>query len=95
MNVTFGEVGSPAGRVAALSGRFDIIQLTGTILPPPAPSGSGGLTIYLVGLQAQIIRGKVVGPLMTAGTVVLMVASFANGALERLPLGLGEEKKEE
>ncbi|KAF6134686.1 hypothetical protein GIB67_002087 [Kingdonia uniflora] len=95
INVTLGEVGSPAGRVAALSGRFDIIQLTGTILLPPAPPGSGGLTIYLVGLQAQIIGGKVVGPLMTTDTVVLMAASFANAALERLPLGLGEEKKKE
>ncbi|KAF6161546.1 hypothetical protein GIB67_009425 [Kingdonia uniflora] len=95
MNVTLGEVGSPAGRVAALSGRFDIIQLTGTILPLPAPPGSDGLTIYLVGSQAQIIGGKVVGPLMTAGTVVLMAASFENAALERLPLGLGEEKEKE
>ncbi|KAF6149943.1 hypothetical protein GIB67_008664 [Kingdonia uniflora] len=95
MNVTLGEVGSPAGRVAALSGRFDIIQLTGTILPPPAPPGSGGLTIYLVGLQAQIIGGKVIGPLMTAGIVVLMAALFANAALERLPLGLREEKEKE
>ncbi|KAF6159271.1 hypothetical protein GIB67_032042 [Kingdonia uniflora] len=95
MNATLGELGSLARRVAALSGRFDIIQLMGTILLPPAPPGSGGLTIYLVGLQAQIIRGKVIGPLMTAGTVVLMAASFVNTALERLPLGLGEEKKEE
>ncbi|KAF6170726.1 hypothetical protein GIB67_015678 [Kingdonia uniflora] len=95
INVTLGEVGSPAGRVAALAGRFDIIQLTSTILPPPVPPGSGGLTIYLVRSQAQIIGGKVVGPLMTAGTVALMAASFANTALERLPLGLGEEKEKE
>jgi hypothetical protein len=36
-------------------------------LPGPAPPGSTGLTIYLVGGQGQVVGGSVVGPLMAAG----------------------------
>lgn len=73
-------------RVITLHGRFEIMSLTGTALPPPAPPGAGGITIYLAGGQGQVVGGSVVGPLVAAGNVVLMAASFANAVFDRLPL---------
>ncbi|XP_065010783.1 AT-hook motif nuclear-localized protein 25-like [Musa acuminata AAA Group] len=78
--------------VAALRGRFEILSLTGTVLPPPAPPGAGGLTVFLAGGQGQVLGGTVTGPLVAAGPVVLMAASFANAEYERLPLEVGDEK---
>ncbi|KAL6527195.1 hypothetical protein OROGR_016285 [Orobanche gracilis] len=85
-NVTLRQPAAPPGSVVTLQGRFDILSLSGTVLPPPAPPGSGGLSIFLSGGQGQVVGGSVVGPLMASGTVVLMAASFANAVFERLPL---------
>ncbi|XP_019056905.1 PREDICTED: LOW QUALITY PROTEIN: AT-hook motif nuclear-localized protein 25-like [Tarenaya hassleriana] len=76
----------PAGGIVTLHGRFEILSLNGTVLPPPAPPGAGGLTVYLAGGQGQVIGGNVAGPLVAAGPVVLMVASFANAVYDRLPV---------
>ncbi|XP_074569787.1 AT-hook motif nuclear-localized protein 27-like [Curcuma longa] len=84
----------PGSLVATLRGRFEILSLTGTVLPPPAPPGAGGLSIFLAGGQGQVIGGGVAGPLVATGPVVLMVASFANAVYERLPLEGGEEEEE-
>ncbi|KAL5976931.1 hypothetical protein ACLOJK_021268 [Asimina triloba] len=91
-NVTLRQPAAPPGTVAALHGRFEILSLSGTVLPPPAPPGAGGLTIFLAGAQGQVVGGSVVGPLMASGPVILMAASFANAVFERLPLG--EEEAE-
>ncbi|EXB40447.1 hypothetical protein L484_013750 [Morus notabilis] len=77
---------APTGGVMTLHGRFEILSLTGTSLPPPAPPGAGGLTIYLGGGQGQVVGGSVVGPLTASGPVMLMAASFANAVFDRLPL---------
>ncbi|KAG0473891.1 hypothetical protein HPP92_015748 [Vanilla planifolia] len=78
---------TPAGSmVATLRGRFEIISLTGAVLPQPAPPGAGGLAVFLAGGQGQVVGGSVVGPLVAAGKVVLTAASFANAVYERLPL---------
>ncbi|VVA95500.1 unnamed protein product [Arabis nemorensis] len=74
------------GGVVTLHGRFDILSLTGTVLPPPAPPGSGGLSIFLSGGQGQVIGGSVVAPLVASGPVILMAASFSNATFERLPI---------
>ncbi|VVA23176.1 PREDICTED: AT-hook [Prunus dulcis] len=76
----------PAGSVVTLHGRFEILSLSGTVLPPPAPPGAGGLSIFLAGVQGQVVGGCVVGPLLASGPVVLMAASFGNAVFERLPL---------
>ncbi|KAM0942893.1 putative AT-hook motif nuclear-localized protein 15-29 [Dioscorea sansibarensis] len=76
----------PGSVVATLRGRFEILSLTGTVLPPPAPPGAGGLTVFLAGGQGQVVGGSVVAPLVAAGPVMLMVASFGNAVYERLPL---------
>ncbi|WOL12375.1 hypothetical protein Cni_G21141 [Canna indica] len=83
----------PGSVVATLRGRFEILSLTGTVLPPPAPPGAGGLSVFLAGGQGQVVGGGVAGPLVATGPVVLMVASFANAVYERLPLE-GEEEEE-
>lgn len=85
-NVTLKQPAAPAGSVITLHGRFEILSLTGTSLPPPAPPGAGGLTIYLAGGQGQVVGGSVVGPLTASSPVVLMAASFANAVYDRLPL---------
>lgn len=85
-NVTLRQPAAPAGSVVTLQGRFEILSLSGTVLPPPAPPGAGGLSIFLSGGQGQVVGGSVVGPLTASGPVVLMAASFANAVFERLPL---------
>uniref|UniRef100_A0A453RFT1 AT-hook motif nuclear-localized protein n=1 Tax=Aegilops tauschii subsp. strangulata TaxID=200361 RepID=A0A453RFT1_AEGTS len=83
---------SPGGLVATLQGQFEILSLTGTVLPPPAPPAASSLAVYLAGWQGQVVGGSVVGQLVAAGPVFLMAASFANAVYERLPLeGEAEE----
>ncbi|CAL0326937.1 unnamed protein product [Lupinus luteus] len=79
-----------AGSVVTLGGRFEILSISGTVLPPPAPPGSGGLSIYMSGGEGQIVGGNVVAPLIASGTVTLMAASFSNAMFERLPLVLDD-----
>jgi hypothetical protein len=78
--------------VVALRGRFEILSLTGTFLPGPAPPGSTGLTVYLAGGQGQVVGGSVVGTLTAAGPVMVIASTFANATYERLPLDEAEEE---
>ncbi|KAH1089689.1 hypothetical protein J1N35_016946 [Gossypium stocksii] len=85
LNVTLRQPAS-AGAIVSLHGRFEILSLSGSFLPPPAPPAATGLTIYLAGGQGQVVGGSVVGTLTCSGPVVIMAASFSNAAYERLPL---------
>jgi predicted DNA-binding protein with PD1-like motif len=89
MNVTLRQPGSSTA-VVTLHGRFEILSLAGSFLPPPAPSAATGLTIYLAGGQGQIVGGSVIGALIASGPVVIMAASFGNATYERLPLDKDE-----
>ncbi|KAG9445340.1 hypothetical protein H6P81_016680 [Aristolochia fimbriata] len=84
-NVTLRQPAAP-GAIVTLHGRFEILSLSGSFLPPPAPPAATGLTIYLAGGQGQVVGGSVVGALVASGPVVIMAASFGNAAYERLPL---------
>ncbi|KAL7096305.1 hypothetical protein ACP275_10G072200 [Erythranthe tilingii] len=84
-NVTLRQPSS-AGSVVTLHGRFEILSLLGSILPPPAPPGVAGLAVYLAGAQGQVVGGSVVGPLVASGPVVIMAATFMNATFDRLPL---------
>ncbi|CAA3005652.1 Hypothetical predicted protein [Olea europaea subsp. europaea] len=84
-NVTLRQPAAP-GAVVTLHGRFEILSLAGSFLPPPAPPAATGLTIYLGGGQGQVVGGTVVGALLASGPVIVMSASFSNAAYERLPL---------
>ncbi|CAI9781647.1 unnamed protein product [Fraxinus pennsylvanica] len=74
------------GSVVVLQGKFEILSLSGSFLPPPAPPGATSLTIYLSGGQGQVVGGNVVGALVASGPVIIIAASFTNVAYERLPL---------
>lgn len=80
---------SPA--VATLHGRFEILSLAGSFLPPPAPPGATSLAAFLAGGQGQVVGGSIAGALIAAGPVVVVAASFSNVAYERLPLEDGDE----
>lgn len=84
-NVTLRQPASP-GAVVTLHGRFEILSLAGSFLPPPAPPAATGLTVYLAGGQGQVVGGSVAGQLLASGPVIIMAASFSNAAYERLPL---------
>ncbi|XXG66580.1 hypothetical protein AAC387_Pa06g0123 [Persea americana] len=84
-NVTLRQPASP-GAIVSLHGRFEILSLTGSFLPPPAPPGATSLTVFLAGGQGQVVGGSVVGALIAAGPVIVIAASFTNVAYERLPL---------
>ncbi|CAN8312751.1 unnamed protein product [Cochlearia groenlandica] len=87
-----GSGGGGGGGVVTVHGKFEILSITGTVLPPPAPPGAGGLSIFLAGGQGQVVGGNVVGPLVASSPVILMAASFSNAVFERLPI---EEEEEE
>jgi predicted DNA-binding protein with PD1-like motif len=76
----------PGGTVANLAGSFDILSLSGSFLPPPAPPSATGLTVYVSGGQGQVVGGSVAGALVASGPVIIMAASFGNASYERLPL---------
>nr|CAD1830123.1 unnamed protein product [Ananas comosus var. bracteatus] len=65
-NVTLRQPAAP-GAVVTLHGRFEILSLAGSFLPPPAPPEATGLTVYLAGGQGQVVGGSVVGSLMASG----------------------------
>ncbi|PKA47657.1 Putative DNA-binding protein ESCAROLA [Apostasia shenzhenica] len=90
-NVTLRQPGPAAAAVVSLHGRFEILSLSGSFLPPPAPPAATGLTVYLSGGQGQVVGGSVVGALLASGPVVIIAASFGNAAYERLPLEEEEE----
>lgn len=74
------------GSVVTLHGRFEILSLSGSFLPPPAPPGATSLTIFVAGGQGQVVGGSVVGELIASGPVIVIASSFTNVAYERLPL---------
>ncbi|KAI5659936.1 hypothetical protein M9H77_28729 [Catharanthus roseus] len=89
-NVTLRQPSAP-GSVMALHGRFEILSLTGSFLPGPAPPGATGLTIYLAGGQGQVVGGSVVGSLVASGPVMVIASTFSNATYERLPIEEDEE----
>lgn len=84
-NVTLRQPSS-SGAVVTLHGRFEIVSLLGSILPPPAPPGVTGLIIYLAGPQGQVVGGGVLGSLIASGPVVIMAVTFMTATFDRLPL---------
>ncbi|MQM02260.1 hypothetical protein Taro_035025 [Colocasia esculenta] len=85
-NVTLRQPAAPVGAVVNLRGRFDILSLSGSFLPAPAPPGATGMSVYLAGGQGQVVGGAVVGPLVASGPVMVIAATFTNATYERLPI---------
>ncbi|KAF8402966.1 hypothetical protein HHK36_011059 [Tetracentron sinense] len=84
-NVTLRQPTAP-GSVITLHGRFEILSLSGSFLPAQSPPYATGLTVYLAGLQGQVVGGSVAGALVASGPVMVIAATFTNSAYERLPL---------
>ncbi|CAN0837576.1 AT-hook motif nuclear-localized protein 20 [Linum grandiflorum] len=89
-NVTLRQPAAPGG-VISLHGRFEILSLSGSFLPAPSPPGATGLTVYLAGGPGQVVGGRVVGPLVASGPVMVIAATFSNATYERLPLDPDQE----
>lgn len=82
---------SAAGDFTTLQGRFEILSLSGSCLPPPAPPEATSLSVFLAGGQGQVVGGNVVGSLVAAGPIIVVASSFTNVAYERLSLDNEEE----
>ncbi|KAJ1416053.1 PPC domain [Sesbania bispinosa] len=82
-NVTLRQPAS-SGAVVTLHGRFEILSLAGSFLPPPAPPAASGLTIYLAGGQGQVVGGSVVGSLIASGPVVIICRPRISGQVVAL-----------
>ncbi|KAI0526780.1 hypothetical protein KFK09_002371 [Dendrobium nobile] len=75
-----------------LSGRFDILSLSGSFLPPGSSAvAAAGFTISVAGTRGEVIGGAVGGPVTAAGTVVVFGASFVAAEFQRLPAEVEEE----
>ncbi|XP_010277472.1 PREDICTED: AT-hook motif nuclear-localized protein 17-like [Nelumbo nucifera] len=88
-NVTLRQPSTNPGATVTFHGRFDILSISATFLPPSStslPSSVNGFTISLAGPQGQILGGSVVGSLLAAGTVFIVAATFSNPSYHRLPL---------
>ncbi|XP_062100026.1 AT-hook motif nuclear-localized protein 23-like [Humulus lupulus] len=93
-NITFRQLAA-AGVVVTLHGRFEIISLSGSFLPSPAPPAATSLTVFLAGGQGQVVGGNVVGALIAAGPAIVIASSFTNVAYDSFfPLEERERERE-
>ncbi|EPS57290.1 hypothetical protein M569_17529, partial [Genlisea aurea] len=90
-DVTLRQPAAPGG-VVSLTGRYEILSLSGSVFPTPAPPGGSGVMVYLSGGSGRVMGGMSVGPLIASGPVIVVAATFANALYERLPLEAEEEK---
>lgn len=89
-NVTLRQPAAPGG-VITLHERFEILSLSGAFLPAPSPQWATSLTVCLAGGQGRVVGGLVSGPLIAAGPVIVIAASFTNAIYERLQIDEEEE----
>ncbi|MBA0612838.1 hypothetical protein Godav_013387 [Gossypium davidsonii] len=89
-NVTIRQLSSTPGAVITFHGRFDILSLSATFLPPTTSyQVPNTFSISLAGPQGQIVGGFVAGSLVAAGTVYIVAATFNNPSYHQLPGGGG------
>ncbi|XP_071710286.1 AT-hook motif nuclear-localized protein 27-like [Rutidosis leptorrhynchoides] len=91
-DVTLRQPSDPSNNVVTLHGRFQLLSISGTVLPPPAPPNASGLSIFLDGGDGQVVGGIPVGHLIASSQVILIATSFSNAVYERLPLDDSEEE---
>ncbi|XP_030542690.1 AT-hook motif nuclear-localized protein 28 [Rhodamnia argentea] len=80
---------SPPGATVTFHGRFDILSISATFVAPQAASSTffvpDGFKISVAGPQGQMLGGCVAGPLVAAGPVFVVAATFSNPSFHRLP----------
>ncbi|PIN26031.1 hypothetical protein CDL12_01228 [Handroanthus impetiginosus] len=92
-NVTLKQPSATPGATVTFHGRFDILSISATILPGGGmATGNGPFCISLAGPQGQVVGGIVVGPLLSAGTVYLIAATFNSPSFERLQQAPDEDE---
>uniref|UniRef100_A0ACD5Z6G9 Uncharacterized protein n=1 Tax=Avena sativa TaxID=4498 RepID=A0ACD5Z6G9_AVESA len=64
------------GAAGPLPGRFELLSMTGTVLPPPAPAEASGLAVLLSAGQGQVVGG-------TSADAIAHVSAHGHG--RRLP----------
>ncbi|CAL4972097.1 unnamed protein product [Urochloa decumbens] len=79
-----------------LHGRFEVLSLSGTVLPPPSFEGAGAapppFSLTLAGAAGQVIGGTLAGEMTAADAVVLVAATFRRGEVHRLPAAGAEDE---
>ncbi|KAI3761747.1 hypothetical protein L1987_52169 [Smallanthus sonchifolius] len=87
VNVSLRQPSTTPGGTVTFHGRFDILSISATVFPSPSTVAplANAFTISLAGPQGQIVGGAVAGPLMSAGPVFIIAASFNNPLYHRLP----------
>lgn len=74
------------GATVTFHGRFEILSFSATFLPQPTPFQiPNAFKISVAGPQGQILGGAVVGPLLAAGPVFVVAATFSSPSYNRLP----------
>lgn len=86
-----------SGGTLTFHGRFDILSISATLFPRPSATSSraavpNAFSISVAGPQGQIVGGSVAGPLVAAGPVFVVAASFNSPTFHRLTDG--EEEAE-
>ncbi|KAI3672597.1 hypothetical protein L6452_38692 [Arctium lappa] len=83
-NVSFRQ---PTTTTITFHGCFELLSISATVLPsPPSAPFANRFAISLAGPQGQTVGGAVTGPLLAAGTVYIVAASFNNPLYQRLPI---------
>ncbi|XP_043712341.1 AT-hook motif nuclear-localized protein 28-like [Telopea speciosissima] len=86
-NVTLRQPSATPGATVTFHGRFDILSMSATLLPPASssiPSSANAFSISLAGPSGQIVGGSVAGSLLAAGTVYIVAAGFSIPSYHRL-----------
>ncbi|KAJ8539564.1 hypothetical protein K7X08_013816 [Anisodus acutangulus] len=77
--------------VITFHGSFNILSISATIVPQSILSVPNGFSISLAGPQGQVVGGPVIRPLLSAGPVYLIAASFNNPFYHKFPAAEEEE----
>ncbi|KAL8494771.1 hypothetical protein ACS0TY_025574 [Phlomoides rotata] len=92
-NVTLKQPSTTPGATVTFHGRFDILSISATILPPGGgiAAANGPFALTLAGPQGQVVGGHVVGQLLSAATIYLIAANFSNPTYHRLQQSENEQ----
>ncbi|KAL6853879.1 hypothetical protein ACP4OV_019908 [Aristida adscensionis] len=85
---------SPAAASAVtLHGRFEVLSLSGTVLPSAAAEGASPppFSVSLAGAAGQVIGGTLAGEMTAADGMVVVAATFTSAEVHRLPARQAED----